>query len=435
VRNDGARRLGLAGGAALVVSSMVGTGIYTTTGLLVRDLGSARLVLLAWGIGGLLSCCGALAYGRLATFLPFNGGEYQLLSRLYHPAVGFIAGWVSIVAGFSAPLAASAVAFACYSGRYLTHVPRDILAISLVWIVTALHLRSVAFSSKVQVGVTSLQVGLIAVFVAAGLALGHIGRLHATTSLGNQSWHSLNFAHALVYVTFAYSGWNAAVYVAGEIKDPARTLPRALVGATGFVTLLYILVNVVYLASAPLAVLSGVVDIGAVVAERLFGTRAALAVTLLVCLGLAGCVSALTFSGPRVLSAMGADSARSVWLTTKTATAPHARATLLQSALATILILTSSFEALMTYVGIMLSLSTLLALLGIFRLRKLGDHHAPSIPTMFATSLAAILVVWIIVATTISAPASALLTLATVALGWLGYRWFHLPVRLGDTLR
>ncbi len=412
---------------------MIGTGIYTTTGLLVRDLGSAWLVLLAWAIGGLLSCCGALAYGRLATSLPFNGGEYQLLSRLYHPAVGFIAGWVSIVAGFSAPLAASAVAFACYSGRYLTHVPRDVLAISLVWIVTALHLRSVAFSGKVQVGVTSLQVGLIAVVVAVGLALGHIGRLHATATIGNQSWHSLNFAHALVYVTFAYSGWNAAVYVAGEIRDPARTLPRALVGATGLVTLLYILVNVVYLASASLTVLSGVVDIGAVVAERLIGGRAALAMTLLVCLGLAGCASALTFSGPRVLSAMGADSPRSVLLTAKTATAPHTRATLLQSALATLLILTSSFEALMTYVGIMLSLSTLLALLGIFRLRKLGDHHAPPVPTMIASLVAAILVVWIIIATTMSAPASALFTLATVALGWLGYRWFRSPMRLRDS--
>jgi basic amino acid/polyamine antiporter, APA family len=422
------RRLGLASGAALVISSMIGTGIYTTTGFLIRDLGSARLVLLAWVVGGLLSCCGALAYGRLATALPFNGGEYQLLGRLYHPTVGFVAGWVSIVAGFSAPLAATAVAFATYSGRYFPQVPRELLAISLIGIIAAFHLRGASFSSRLQIGATSLQVILMTVLVVCGLALGHLGRCFTPARLGASNWHSPQFAHSLVYVTFAYSGWNAAVYVAGEIRNPARTLPRALVGATGLVTLLYVLVNVVYLASAPLGELSGALDIGAVATQRLFGPRAALAMTVLVCLGLVSCVSALTFSGARVLSAMSLDSKRLSILTPKTAAAPPSRATLLQSVLAAILVVTSSFEALLTYVGIMLSVSTLFALLGIFRLRTLGDQHIASIPTRVATLLAALLVVWIIVATSLAAPASALLTLATITLAWIGHRWFHPPI-------
>lgn len=404
---------------------MIGTGIYTTTGFLIRDLGSARLVLLAWVIGGLLSCCGALAYGRLATALPFNGGEYQLLGRLYHPTVGFVAGWVSIVAGFSAPLAASAVAFATYSSRYFPQVPREVLAISLIGVMTAVHLRGASFSGKLQVVATSLQIALMTVLVICGLAVGRSGRPLAPAYIGTSSWHSLQFAHALVYVTFAYSGWNAAVYVAGEIRNPGHTLPRALVGATALVTLLYVLVNVVYLGSAPLGELSGALDIAAVAARHLFGQKAALALTLLICVGLVSCVSALTFSGARVLSAMSLDYARLSFFTPKSSTAPPIRSTLLLSGLASVLVLTSSFEALLTYVGIMLSLSTLIALLGIFRLRTLGDPHLPSVPTRLAAMLAALLVVWIIVATSLAAPASALLTLATMTLAWLGHRWLH----------
>jgi APA family basic amino acid/polyamine antiporter len=402
---------------------MIGTGIYTTTGLLVRDLGSAWQVLLAWAVGGVVSCCGALAYGRLATALPFNGGEYQLLSRLYHPALGFIAGWVSIFAGFAAPLAASAAAFAFYAGRYLPHVPRDVLAIVLVWLVTAFHLRGAAFSSRVQIVVSALQIGLLAVVIALGLARAQSVYLGPIT-VGAHPWHALDFAHALVYVTFAYSGWNAAVYVAGEMERPERTLPRALIGATGLVTVLYLLVNVVYLASAPLAALAGVVDIGAVVAERLYGANAGRVMTLLVCLGLASCISALTFSGPRVLSAMSANFRIARWRSMSTTASPTAM-TLAQSVLATILIATSSFEALMTYVGILLSISTLLALLGVFRLRSVDGRQSLSVLTVLATLLAAILVVWIIVATAISSPVSAMLTLVTLVFGWLSYRWLH----------
>lgn len=429
------RRLGLLGGAALVVSSMIGTGIYTTSGLLIRDLGSARLVLLAWVVGGLVSCCGALAYGRLAVALPFNGGEYQLLGRLYHPTVGFVAGWVSLVAGFAAPLAAAAVAFATYCGRYAPDVPRELVAISLIAVFAAIHLRNVAFSSKFQIGATSLQILLMLVLIAFGLILGRVGRGFAPSPPVASTWYSLQFAHSLVYVTFAYSGWNAAVYVAGEIVNPERTLPRALVGATGLVTLLYFLVNVVYLASAPLGELSGAVDIGAVAAARLFGPGAGLAITLLVCLGLASSVSALTFSGARVLTAMGMDSPRLGFLTPEPLTAAPTRATLLLAAIAAVLVVTSSFEALLTYVGIMLSLSTLFALFGVFRLRRLGEQYVPNRMTTLAALLAALLVAWIIVATSLADPTPALLTLATVLLAWAGHRWFHSPQTARDSAR
>jgi APA family basic amino acid/polyamine antiporter len=263
-------------------------------------------------------------------------------------------------------LAASAVAFATYAGRYLPQVPHEVLALSLIGTTTAFHLKGASFSSKLQIGATSLQVVMMTVLIVCGLAIGQLGRCFAPTHLGKSSWYSLQFAHALVYVTFAYSGWNAAVYVAGEIRSPARNLPRALVGATALVTVFYVLVNVIFLASAPLEELSGVLDIGAVAAQRLFGQKAALAMTLLVCAGLVSCASALTFSGARVLSAMSLDSARLSFLTPRASPAPPTRATLLQSCFASILVLTSSFEALLTYVGFMLSISTLIALLGIF---------------------------------------------------------------------
>jgi basic amino acid/polyamine antiporter, APA family len=417
------RQLGATNGAALVVSSMVGTGIYCTSGFLVRDLGSPGLVLLAWAIGGLVATSGALTYGRLAMAIPRNGGEYVILSKLYHPAVGFVAGWISLAAGFVAPLAAGATAFSNYAWQHSGGAPKTLLALCAIWLFTALHLRGTAFGSKAQVIVTGLQLLLMTALIGVGLAWGEPSRLLFHPSGAQVSVVSAAFAHALVYVSYSYSGYNAAIYVAGEMKQPDRSLPKALIFATGLVTLLYVLLNAVYLASAPLAQLSGVVEIGRVAVEHLLGPAAGFATAWLVCAGLAGFISAMTFAGPRVLAAMSQDYPWCLPLSPKTAGAPPRLATLLQSVLASLLVLTASFEALLTYVGLMLSLSTLLAIVGVFRLGRIAPRYTPSLGISAAATLAALLLVWVIVATAILSPGSAVTALLTMLAAGVGYRW------------
>jgi basic amino acid/polyamine antiporter, APA family len=417
------RQLGILGGAALVVSSMVGTGIYSTTGLLIRDLGAPALVLLVWAVGGVVAAAGALTYGRLSTAIPLNGGEYVILTRLYHPVCGFVAGWITIFAGFAAPLAAAAAAFSDYAGRYSGGLPKELLALLAVWTVTALHLRGTGFGSKMQILIALIQVLLMTAFVVAGVACGDSSRLLAAPRSPSVTVFSPEFARALVYVFYAYTGYNAAIYTAGEVKQPERSLPRALLLGTAIVTLLYLLINVVYLVSAPMSQLSGVVDVGAVAVEYLLGRAAGIATALLVCVGLVGFISAMTFAGPRVLAAITEDYPRLSCLSPRTEATTPVRATLLQSALASLLVLTASFNALLTYVGLMLSLTALLGIIGVFRLKHQLSRYAPSYGIAFAAVMAALLLGWSIVATAMLSPRSALTAGLTVVIAGAGYRW------------
>jgi basic amino acid/polyamine antiporter, APA family len=419
------RRLGILSATALVVSSMMGTGIYSTTGLLIRDLGTPVAVLLAWAVGGLVAAAGALTYGRLATAIPLNGGEYVILTRLYHPVCGFVAGWITILAGFAAPLAAAAVAFSNYAGRYSGGVPKAALALLVVWTVSMLHLHGTGFGARMQILITLIQLLLMTTFVCVGVTCGEPSRLLSAPRSPSVAVLTPEFARALVYVSYAYTGYNAAIYAAGEVKQPERSLPRALLFGTAIVTLLYLLINVVYLVSAPLSQLSGVVDIGSVAVEHLLGRTAGIVTALLVCAGLVGFVSAMTFAGPRVLAAMTEDYPRLSCLAPRTGATTPVRATLLQSALASLLVLTATFDALLTYVGLLLNFTTLLGIIGVFRLKRHVPRYAPSLGIAAAATLAALLVGWSVVATAMLSLWSAVTAGLTVAIAGAGYHWVN----------
>src|SRR5919198_146820 len=233
------RRIGLGSAAILVVANMIGAGVFTTSGLALADLGRREPVLLAWGLGGLLAMCGTLSYGALARRMPESGGEYMFLSRTVHPLAGFLAGWVSLLAGFTAPIAASAIGLQAY------------LADSF--------------------GVTDDPTPL---------------RLSA-------------FAVTLVWISFAYSGWNAAVYVAGEVRDPERNLHRALWLGTALVTVIYLALNAVFLYAADAAKLAGKIEVGAIAAEALGGPGLRRVVSALVALALFTSISSMVMAGAR----------------------------------------------------------------------------------------------------------------------------------------
>jgi APA family basic amino acid/polyamine antiporter len=415
---EGPRRIGAPTATMLVVASMIGTGIFTTTGFLVRDLGSPVAVLAAWALGGLLALCGALSYGELAAALPRNGGEYQLLGRIYHPALGFAAGLVSLVVGFSAPLAASALAFGHYLSAVVPGVRPVAAGIGMVVAVSALHAIHVRLGARVQTAATALEVVLLLAFIAAGAVRGEPSRLVAGPGPPLAAVGTPAFAVALIYVSFAYSGWNGAVYLAGEVKDPLRVVPRALLAGTSMVVALYLGLNVVLLAGAPASELAGVVEVGHVAAVRLLGPAAGRVLSALVALVLASSVSAMLMAGPRVYEAMGQDYP---WLAILARRARHggpAVAVPLQAAMAVAMIATSSFGALLGYIGFTLSLVAGLTVLGVVVLRR----REPTLPRPYrtwgypATPLFFVLLsAWMVAHALIENPASSWAGLATVA--------------------
>jgi basic amino acid/polyamine antiporter, APA family len=363
----GERHVGALTATTVVVASMIGTGIFTTTGLLLRDLRSPLTVLLAWLVGGVLASCGALSYAELGAALPRNGGEYQLLSRIYHPAVGFAAGLVSLVVGFSAPLAASALAFGHYVSAVIPGISPGAAGVALVIVAAVPHATHARLGGRVQVAVTVLELALVVAFVAAGLVRGDPRRILAG---GEPLSATPPFAAALVYVSFAYSGWNAAVYLGGEVRDPARTLPRALLIGTAAVILLYLALNVALLAAAPPGELAGVVEVGHVAAVKLLGPRAGSALSAVIALVLVASVSAMLMAGPRVYQQMGCDHPRLAVLALRTRQGGPFVAVTLQAAIALAMIATSTFAALLLYIGFTLSLVAGLTVLGVFVLRR-----------------------------------------------------------------
>ena len=419
------RRIGPVTATLAVVANMVGAGVFTTTGFLVRDIGSSPAILIGWVLGGLIALCGALSYGELVASIAENGGEYRLLSRLFHPAIGVIAGLVSLVAGFSAPIAASALAFGSYLHAVLPEAPPMIAAVVLIVAVGVVHSIGVQTGGLFQNAFTIAKVGLIIVFIVGGFAAMDVSRLNSKGPVPlSESLLSSPFAIGLIFIAFAYSGWNAAAYVAGEVRQPARNLPRALVVGTLIVMLLYLGLNAVFLGSAPAAELAGKVEVGHVAATHLFGSRAGALLSALIALALVSSVSAMTMVGARVYEAMGRDFSVLAILRRKRAHGGPTRSIALQAGMAILMVVTASFESLLTYIGFTLSLSAALTVSGVFVLRRRHPRRErpyaawghPVTPLLFILFAG-----WMIVHALIAQPVQALAGLATLAVGLLLY--------------
>jgi len=415
------RHLNLLTATMLVVASMVGVGIFTTTGLLIRDLPSPGVVLAAWALGGGMALCAALAYAELVAALPCNGGEYQLLSRVYHPALGFLAGWTSLVVGFSAPVAAAAIAFGEYLGRCLPGTPPIPTAIILVLCLSALHASHVSFGRGTQNLFTLTKIFLIGALIAGGIWQGKPALL--TKSVVDSQLDlilSPAFGVGLIYVAFAYSGWNAAAYVAGETQDPARNLPRALLYGTTIVTALYLGLNVVFLMAVPASQLAGVIEVGHVAAAGLFGEQAGRALSAIIAIGLVSTVGALIMTGARVYESMGVDYRRLRILAVRPPLRGPVAAIVLQAGLAIVMILTASFDQLLLYIGVTLSVFTALTVGGVFVLRM----REPNLPRPyrtwghpFTTAAAIAFTLWMAIYAVVAQPTVLIASGITLALG------------------
>lgn len=414
---------------------MVGTGVFTTTGFLIRDVGSPPAILLGWLLGGVLALLGALCYAELAAALPGNGGEYHLLSRVYHPALGFVAGWTSLVVGFSAPAAAAALACARYLATLAPGLPHVPIALALLVLAAGLHAFRVETGASIQNVATALQVLLIVALVAAGVANGQPERLCSPLAVPlGDALLSSGFAVGLIYIAFSYSGWNAAVYVAGEIERPERTLPRACAAGSVLVAALYLALNVTFLMSAPAAALAGKVEVGAIAAEHLFGPAGRALVVGLIAIGLFTTLSALTMTGPRIYEAMGRDYPRLAALRDRAGGRGGPRkAIALQTGLSLLLVFAGDVDALLSYCGFTLTLFAALVVFGVVVLRLRAPDLArpyrafgyPLTPLLFVT-----LALWMIAHSVVERPAAAFWGALTPAVGVLLYAWLRPRARV-----
>jgi APA family basic amino acid/polyamine antiporter len=420
------RRIRILPVAALVVASMVGTGVFTSLGYQVRDIPSGPALMLVWALGGLLALCGALCYAELGSALPRSGGEYHFISILYHPSLGWTAGLLSAVIGFAAPTALAALAVGRYAHRALDFITAQGISVAALLFVTVGHLVTLKTSAVLQTVSTLLKLTLITGFVIASFSMPGAGDVRWKFDPATDFDIILRptFAIALLFVFYAYSGWNAAVYILDEIHDVRRTLSRALMAGTVLVTILYLLLNAAFLKSAPMGALAGVTEVGHVAAVSLFGEGAARWFSGFLSLGLIATVSALVWAGPRVLNVMGHDFPALRPLSRRNRHRIPVTATLVQSSLALVFIVVGDFEKLLTYTQFGLTLCSFLTVAGIFILRRRfpvegGNFRCPWFPLPPLIFLA--MTAFVMIRSFIAEPIPTLAGLGTILLAWLLY--------------
>ncbi len=406
----------------MVIANMIGTGVFTTTGLMAGMGAGGGDILLAWLIGGVIALCGALCYGEVGANLPHSGGEYYYLSRLIHPALGFMSGCVSIIVGFAAPIAAAAIALNLYVGAVIHWWPVHFAAAATVIVLALLHAYDLRLGSRFQVIITTMKVVLISIFIIGVLSARPTGGLKNILEIHPGFLLSSPFAVVLVFVSFAYAGWNAAAYIGTELKNPEHTLPRSLLVGTVVVTVLYMMLNLCYLLVTPASQLAGVQQVGYVVADRLWGNGVANVISMLIALTLLCPTSAMLLVGPRIAEAM----ARDGFLFTGLARLNHRRvpprAVAMMASLAAVIAVTSSFESLLIYIGFVLNIFAALTVVSLFRLRREGRSRIkicvgyPVTPIIFL-----IFTIWMTAWSIQSEPVATLAGLATLLLGYILY--------------
>ncbi|MEE4661928.1 MAG: amino acid permease [Halieaceae bacterium] len=419
--------------AAVVIANMVGTGVFTSLGFQLLEIDSGFVLLMLWAVGGVAALCGAMCYAELGAALPGSGGEYHFLSEIYHPAAGFISGWISATVGFAAPTALAALTFGSYLGSAFPGLPATLLATLLIIGLCIAHSGSHQRSGLAQSMLTALKLLLIVGFCSIALWRADNpqpvdfapGAGDGDLLLGGA------FAISLIYVNYAFSGWNAATYISGELEQPQRTLPWVLLGSTLLVGLLYLLLNAVFLWVAPMEAMRGKVEVGFVAAGFVFGESGAALMGCLMALLLVSTVSAMILAGPRVLHRIGEDIPAFRALGTLNQHGIPQRAVLLQGAISLFMLWTASFERILVFSGAIMALNTLFAVAGLFLLR----WRAPTLARPYRVSLYPLppllfllITGWTLFYTLAQRPIEGALCIAIVA---SGAAFYWLSLRLG----
>lgn len=419
------RTIGFVTACSIVIGNIIGTGIFTSLGFQVAEIQSGFALVMLWIIGGIAALCGALCYGELGTALPRSGGEYHFLSQIYHPALGFMAGVISVTIGFAAPVALAAMAFGKYFESVFGVGSPVILSFSVVWVVALFHLINLRVGSVFQNLATLLKLLLVGTLIAAGFfALPKQPIVFLPTHTDVTSIFGAPFAVALVYVMYSYSGWNAAAYITGEIKRPATNVPRSLFVGTTVVIVIYVLLNAIFLATTPMEELKGQLEVALIAGKHIFGSAGGRIAGAVICLGLISSISAMTWIGPRVSMSMGEDHWLLRLLGRKNRDGIPTNAIILQLLIVNLLLLTGSFELVLVYTQFGLLLCSLLAVVGVIVLRS----TKPALPRPYRVwayplppLVFAAVTIWMMIYLLRSNTMESLAALATMLAGFLLY--------------
>ncbi len=359
-------------GIALVIANMIGTGVFTSLGYQVGPIPSGFAILMLWAVGGVVALSGAFTYAEIATILKKSGGEYFYLGKIFHPALGFVAGWMSLLVGFAGAISAVAIAIGAYSTEVLG-IQTKVIAVGAILMVSTIHWFGVKTGGMAQTILTSTKLLLIAFFCIAPFF--SIEQLKSGLSYWPKpgDWElivSPGFAVSLVFVVYAYTGWNAAAYIAGNLENARKNLPLALIIGTLTVAVVYLALNAMFLYAATFDELNGQNDIGNVVAIKLFGPQMGAVFSMLFSFALLSTLSAMTIAGPRVTEAMGEDYPIFVSLAKKNRFDMPYIAILVQAGWAIFLVMVSTFKEIIQYISVSLSIFSMLTVLGVFILRK-----------------------------------------------------------------
>jgi APA family basic amino acid/polyamine antiporter len=384
--NNKDARFGLTTLTCIVIASMIGSGVFTTSGYSLLSLVSPGRVLLAWCVGGLIALCGAIAYGELARRLPISGGEYLYLSRKLHPFAGFLAGWVSLTAGFSGAIAMAAITFEAYAvpdSIRPTWLPPNAAAITAIVLFGTGHAFLVRLFAAIQNGVVAVKLLALSAFLAV-----------AAMKISSHEWNwapldqpvppllSMNglmaMAGSIMWISLSYAGFNAAVYIASEVKDAERNVPRSLWLGTLLVTGLYVLLNAVFVSAAPVSEIAGQKEIAAISAKAIGGSSLELLIRAAIGLGTLSSVASMIMTGPRVFSRMADDGLFPAVFRS----GPHSisRTVLFQTAIAALLVFVSDLRQLLGYLSTTLAISSAVTVMTVLipqRTTRTGDAATP----------------------------------------------------------
>lgn len=418
------RTIGVFTACGIVIANIIGTGVFTSLGFQLPNIHSGFALLMLWIVGGIVALCGALCYGELSAALPRSGGEYHFLSRIYHPALGFMAGIVSATVGFAAPIALAAIAFGKYFHGVFNAGAPMLFSIAVVWIVALFHLSNLRVGGLFQNLWTIVKVLLILSLIAAGFLVDPKQPVTFLPQPGDtMSIFAAPFAVALVYVMYSYSGWNAASYITAEIERPEKNVPRSLFFGTLLVMAIYTLLNAVFLLAAPREEMSGQLEVGLIAGKHIFGDEGGRIVGAVICLGLVSAISAMAWLGPRVIMSMGEDHWGLRFFGRKNSRGVPTQAALLQLALVNLFFL-KDFQAVVIYIQFNLLLCSLLTVLGVIVLRYRQPEIArpyrvwayPLPPLIFA-----IITIWMMIYLLQSNPIESLSGVVTMLAGFVLY--------------
>jgi APA family basic amino acid/polyamine antiporter len=424
--NSSSKKYSARSATAVIVANMIGTGVFASLGFQLLEIQSGFAILMLWTVGGLTALCGALSYAELGAAMPDGGGEYNFLSKIYHPMVGFVTGWVSTTIGFAAPVAVVAILFAGYFTSVYPIADPVVLAVGLIVVLTAIHITNHKSSGGFHQFMTLLKLLLVVGF--SGFAYFMVDQPQDISFLPNLGDMDIvfsgSFAVTLIYVNYAYMGWNSATYISNELENPQKNLPKILLLGTLTVTVLYVILNFIFLYVAPIDEMVGVKEIGYIAAKHAFGQHGAAIMGMSLSVILISTVSAMTMAGPRAFQAIGKDYPLFKKLAVTNKNDIPVFAILLQSSLSIIFVLTSSFQFILVFAGFTLGLSNFATVLGVMVLRK----TQPNLNRPYKTWLYPItpllylcLMGWTLIYIIFDKPKEALMSLGVIVIGILMY--------------